>query len=594
MQKFLRLVRIPNRLFPVGFLLLAILFRLIWLDKIPTGISDDEMGFLLNSKAVLLTGHDLRGVWSPFSLQPITGGFPQAEIPYLLLAPVVGNLPFSLVYSKLPFVTVSVLLVLVIYLVVKELIGPEEGYIAGIVAAVNPWCVFFGRTAYEAPFAVFFYFVALYILLKAKGRLILLACIPLFIAFYSYMGTKLLFLPFIMIIGTFLYSYKRNARHIRYYIFVFSFCLFIFLHFIYSIQKQSTSQRLSELASPYSADVMNTVNLERRQSINNPLTNVFSNKYVVFGKSLIEKYYRVFSLDYLFLYGEGRSTFSLYQHGYFYYIDAVFLLMGIFVLYNRNKHVWILLISLLLISPIPAVMNTGSTGFAALRAALLYPIFIILIAIGIRAFISVCTTRKYGTAYVLTVFMIYTVSILNFSNLYFFRNPIYNSEAYNLSSRLLSRYLALVHADDHRVLVLPKNPHVSFEHYIFETDSYSRITADTIRQQLVQQTYTLHNITFSACSDELFASEDFSDRIIIIPTDSVCDHLTEITLSEGKIIAQLADGGAVYTIYNDPLCKGFKLNKYPDNFYLSDFSIENMSAEHFCRKFITDPGSAVQ
>jgi hypothetical protein len=71
--------RIPFGLFCI--ILLALVFRLVWLDKVPTGITDDELGFVLNAKAVFLTGKDLSGVWSPFSLTPVTGEFPQAAGP---------------------------------------------------------------------------------------------------------------------------------------------------------------------------------------------------------------------------------------------------------------------------------------------------------------------------------------------------------------------------------------------------------------------------------------------------------------------------------------------------------------------------------
>jgi hypothetical protein len=82
----LKIVKITQSI-PLGLVVIMILslfLRLLWLDRIPTGISDDELGFIINAKAVFLTGKDISGVWSPFSLTPITGGFPQAEIPYVI------------------------------------------------------------------------------------------------------------------------------------------------------------------------------------------------------------------------------------------------------------------------------------------------------------------------------------------------------------------------------------------------------------------------------------------------------------------------------------------------------------------------------
>lgn len=141
----------------------------------------------------------MTGDWSPISLTPVTDEFPQAELPYLIVAPFIGALPLSLEFSKIPYVITGVCFVLLLFLIAKKLFGKNEALIVGLAAAINPWSLFFSRTAYEAPLAIFFYLFSFYLLLIAKGRYILAIFIPMFIGFYSYMGTKLLFLPFIMI-----------------------------------------------------------------------------------------------------------------------------------------------------------------------------------------------------------------------------------------------------------------------------------------------------------------------------------------------------------------------------------------------------------
>ena len=87
---------------PLGLLLiiiLALFLRLIWLDKVPNGITDDELIFVLNAKAVFFTGSDISGVWNPLTLAPIPGITPMAELPSLIMAPFIGILPLSLFAS---------------------------------------------------------------------------------------------------------------------------------------------------------------------------------------------------------------------------------------------------------------------------------------------------------------------------------------------------------------------------------------------------------------------------------------------------------------------------------------------------------------
>ena len=77
-------------------LLFAALIRLFLLNSFPTGISNDELHFVLNAKSVFLQFTDLaRNGWNPLSLQTI----PQeasSELTFLLAAPFIGSLPLSL------------------------------------------------------------------------------------------------------------------------------------------------------------------------------------------------------------------------------------------------------------------------------------------------------------------------------------------------------------------------------------------------------------------------------------------------------------------------------------------------------------------
>ena len=47
------------------------------------------------------------------------------------------------------------------------------------------------------------------------------------------------------------------------------------------------------------------------------------------------------------------------------------------------------------------------------------------------------------------------------------------------------------------------------------------------------------------------------------------------------------DGGGVFNIYNDKVCSGYTLKRYPYNLQFSDFAVEKLSKEKFCQTFIT-------
>ncbi|MBI4130050.1 glycosyltransferase family 39 protein, partial [Candidatus Roizmanbacteria bacterium] len=199
------LKRIRGRSFVVviGIGCFALFLRLFLLDKIPAGISHDELDYVFNAKAVYLTGSDVTGTWNPLSLTTPPYEVPKAELPYLFIAPFIGPFNFSLFAARLPFVIANLLLILVIVAIAKKLFDSKTAIIAGLLMSINPWNIYFSRTSYDTPLAVLFYYVGMLLVLSLSGWPILLA-VPFFaVAFFSYIGTKLVIVP----LSTILLSY---------------------------------------------------------------------------------------------------------------------------------------------------------------------------------------------------------------------------------------------------------------------------------------------------------------------------------------------------------------------------------------------------
>ncbi|MGH7246202.1 MAG: hypothetical protein ACREGI_04700, partial [Candidatus Levyibacteriota bacterium] len=174
----------PTLFFVILLFFISLFFRTLFLQQIPTGISDDELSFIFNAKAFFLTGHT---VTHPF-----------VEIPHILMAPFVGLFPFSLFWSKLPYAVIGSFLPVVLFFISLKLIGKKGAVFVGLVASINPWSIFFSRTAYEAPLAIFFLLFGFCMMLYAKSWKILFAFVPFFLGFYCYQGTKVIFIPFVL------------------------------------------------------------------------------------------------------------------------------------------------------------------------------------------------------------------------------------------------------------------------------------------------------------------------------------------------------------------------------------------------------------
>lgn len=549
----------------VLILILASIPRVIFLDKIPSGISNDELEFIINAKAFFLTGE----VFST----------PRAELSHILISPIIGLLNLSLFTARMPYVVISVLLVLLLFLITKRLIGDKEALIVGLVASLNPWSIFFGRTSYEAPLAIFFYLLAFYILLISKRWKILLALIPLILGFYSYMGTKIIFIPIVAIICLYSWLKINNKKYLKQYLILFLGCLLIFFYFITSLVFTPKGTRLSEL-NPNISEVAEQVNQERRLSIKTPLSNLLSNKPTVLTKRYINKYLDIFSSDIFFLYGDRASgqKFSLWFHGYFYYLDIIFLVVGFIILYKKNPQLWLLLTSLILISPLPSTFRTGPASYA-LQSSLIFPILIILVGYGISRLLV--SRPIYFSKIVLSILLfLYSLQVLNFVNLYFFRFPIYNSEAFDLSSRILSKYIDLNSQKNNNIKIVSQDVDSLFKQHLFYSNLLSSENADDIIRSYRNRVLEYQNFEFLHCSKEF---EEDNNFVIVISTGPNCPSKDQQHLT----LARLSDGGGIYMIYNDIICSQYKLNRYPSNFRLQTLEVEKLNEKQFCEKFIT-------
>ena len=92
--------------------------------------------------------------------------------------------------------------------------------------------------------------------------------------------------------------------------------------------------------------------------------------------------------------------------------------------------------------------------------------------------------------------------------------------------------------------------------------------------------FKFKNVNFLACDNTL----DFSEKNEVILYDEQCgSNIKSVHLT----IPRLKDGGESYKIYNDSICKGMNLKRYPASLSIEDFAIEKMQTNKFCETFIT-------
>lgn len=562
-------------------LLVVFAFSLRWwhIGSVAPGISNDELGYTLNAKSFFLTGTDLAGTISP--LQVLLFKYPpsdpiQAELPYLLQLPFDGPFPFSLPLERLPYVLMSLGTVLLLYGIAKELFGQKTGVIAGLVASINPYLVVVGRTTYEVVPATFFFLLALYLIIKVKGAKILLILPVLFCAFYSYIGTKVAFLPFVFLLSLFGYFFPKQKSD-RKYSLVLSLIAIVFVGFYLALLHTNNSGvRLGEILTPNNSLITQQVDAIRKDSLNAPLNSLFVNKYTIYATTLVNSFLTIFSTPYLFQYGD--AFFRLYNHGVLYYIDGIFLLLGIVFLFQKKRTYGLFLIAFCLVGTIPQVLHAdapGTTNYA--HSSLLFPFLVLVIASGIAGFLDIVTKPLWKKIATVGVIILYTFSFLFFVRAYFFRYPLAGKEDFSI--RILSRYAVLAQSENKQVYVLSSSSKLIFRKYLFYANAINKNTIQTVKDDFHATNMRIGNIIFMSCTSQF----TFPKSSIVIE-DVLCGKTFDKPYTKVPLVA---DGGTAYQIYQDSLCSSYSLKQFPYGLKLSDFEVEKLPKQTFCETFIT-------
>jgi hypothetical protein len=301
-------------------------------------------------------------------------------------------------------------------------------------------------------------------------------------------------------------------------------------------------------------------------------------------------------VPYWFIHGDltGVGGHTFWNHGYFYYLDLVLVIVGFLFLFKKKRVVWIFLTSLLLIAPIPAAVNVTSWSYVH-RAALMVPIMIIFMGYG--AIVSLDYLKGYRVV-VAVLGGVYLILIANFLYLYVFRYPIYNSEAFFLSKRILAEYLIRVKQEkpELEIVVVVDEPMAGFEQYLFYADEYNQDSLEEIGETIRTKKFSYKNIRFT--NDCLpIEALDKENSLIVLHYNVYCDSSQENLypdhplVKERKLlpleIASVTDGGTIFRIYHDWLCSEYRLPDYPRITTLNDLAIDKQNNEAFCQKWIS-------
>ena len=551
--------------------LFFIISHLWWLGRFPIGMNHDELEYTLSAKTYFLTGSDLSGSKFPKSIfETKTEGI-ISFLPAIILSPYFGLVPINQLTVRLPYLLINFGTAAGLYYLVKKMFKDKTlATIASGLFLINPWSFYLSRAAVDSPFSLLFFILGILFLIDDNVKKQWLSLIFFLLGFLSYHGAKVIFLP--LILAGLLYKLIKKKTDLKRVGLILVVSLGVVVGYFGVAEKffnESVNRTRSADIWMLDKDLLSEkVNIERRQVLENNVEQLFSNKATVIIKIFFEKYLTALGPEVLFNFGDPRGTYRFGDHGLFYLIDLVFMILGLINLFKKHPKETYFLLGLVLISPLATAVSGVETSVLN-RSFLLMPILIIFVSYGILS-----AYKLLGRVGMGLILVIYLISFLNFSYFYFFRFPIIGQENYFFSQRLIANYIE--RSGDKKILVVSQEPREIF----LETVFYSQKNqSENLKNFVKNQELILSNVSFVSECPKFLDKE----TIYIIEKSKGCP------VNSGESIKSINEeqfGGPLYVVEQDSLCSDFKLQPWQRYRMKENYLVEKLNNKDFCENWI--------
>lgn len=366
-----KVIKFARHNFVLILILLLFLFsRLYKISEIPGSVYWDEASIGYNAYSVLTTGKDEWGETLPLHFR----AFGEFKLPVYIYSVLITESVFGLspLAVRLPSVLYGLLAVVGLYLLVFEISQSKLiSLLSSFLFTITPWFFIFSRTGYEATAGLAFFIWGIYTFLKFKDKKweMLIPVILFLISAYSYNSFRIL-TPLVLI--PILIS-KFNKKNLTPLVISGSIILASLVP-IYRLYKQDSG-------------------LGRLQTVGT-------------SKNLVSNYLKNFSPEFLFTTGDTNPRSQIPGSGQLYYLDAVFILLGLIFIYKSKNFKLLFILVALLLAPIPASITYENPH--ALRAILMAPTLSVLSAMGIYYLMQ--NYKKYKKIILTAVVVLYALS----------------------------------------------------------------------------------------------------------------------------------------------------------------------------------------
>lgn len=573
-------------LFFIFAVVLIVASHLFYLDTSPPALAHDEIEYQLSGKTFARYGTDLSGYRFPHNLISTETEGNVSTFPVMVFALFQGiSNNQNILTARLPNFLIIVAIAIALSFFTQTIFRNKSlSTLVGILFLISPWAFFLSRYATESPLSLLFLLTAMTLLLTVSGKKLFIALLFFALSFYSYHAAKLI----IPLIAGCLLVYRVKVKNTGLpklslkhgVLFFMGICLLFFSYVIISkmLPYSNLDKRGGDIVLFDSKSTSSLVDIQRKISLENPYNSLFVNKYTLGGRDLLVRYISAFSPRVLFFEGDLRVVYAYFYHGLFFYVDALFLLLGVFFLIKKRPKALGLLFALILISPLPSALNQYGTSYVH-RSFFLLPLLLIVIAFGIYE--SYVFLKKYipGVIIIVAISGLFFLSYANFLHFYFYRYPVSSGEYYALDNRMVANFIR-VNDPARPIEVYTENPRDAYTAtlYYLNDPELLRHHIEHVDEFNHTDVYKMRNISFTYGCPRQF--KDQTTYVIAYEKACVNDKPPAFTLNNPL------DEGPMFLIYNSDTCRNQTFGKWRRFKKVADYKMEQMNKKEFCTTWV--------
>lgn len=412
-----------TRILFILIIILSIALRIFYLGKIPNGFYSDEAAYGYNAYSILTTGADEYGNFLPLAFKSF-GDFKTPLYIYFLVpfVKVLGLTEFAIRASA---VVLGIATIFLIYVLVQELFKNQTlALLSSFIASVLPFSLQFNRMAHENNLVVFLVLCGLFFFLKSlkNSNFIFIAAAAFALSIYTYHDARI-FTPLFILSLVFIYRQKLKTFTKKV---VVGFLLFIIilLPFINLLRSEAFWSRPKFTIISSDIGISLRINEERGEDIKSLFfaPALFHNKIISYGTTFIDNYMKHFAFDFLFLRGEAVKIYQTIGSGLIYLIFFPFIIYGFYYIFRHNLDNRWLIFSWIVLVPVPSALTRFVP--AASRILSIYPVFAILIALGLFVSLKSFNWSSGKKIYSMLVAFLFAINTAYYLHYYYFNTNI--------------------------------------------------------------------------------------------------------------------------------------------------------------------------